>query len=83
MKNSILSISLLALLASLSTGANASDCEKATEAKETTVDKATAQKKYSHVEEKTGIPQKEPEVTDSKTNAAPGRGKRYHSRDGK
>lgn len=50
------------------------------------VEKATPRKKmrpHSHVEEKTGIPQKAPEATADKPNAAKDKTKHFHPRDGK
>jgi len=40
-------------------------------------------KPHSHVEEKTGVPQKEPEAKADKPNAAQDKTKHYHPRDGK
>jgi len=50
------------------------------------VEKAAPQKKmrlHSHVEEKTGFPQKAPEAMPNKPNAAKDRTKHFHPRDGK
>lgn len=77
---SILSISVLATVAVLSFSAQAaSDTDKATEAKPTEM----KMKPHSHVEEKTGVPQKTPEATSDKAKAAKDKSKHFHPRDGK
>jgi hypothetical protein len=50
------------------------------------IEKATPQTKvrpHSHVEEKTGFPQKAPEAMPEKPNAATDKTKHFHPRDGK
>lgn len=44
---------------------------------------ATKMKPHSHVEEKTGVPQKAPELGTAKPNPAKDMSKHYHPRDGK
>lgn len=85
---SILSTSLFATMAVLSIGAQAaSDMEKATEVKAPTENMKTVnpapQKRHSHSEEKTGVPQSMPDATTAKPNAAMDMNKHYHPRDGK
>ena len=53
-----------------------------TMAKKTTEAK-TKVKRHSHMEERTGIPQKMPEAMPNKSNAANDRTKHFHPRDGK
>lgn len=77
-----LAASLFALMAALSLNASAA-ADTPADAK---VEKVAAQKKmrpHSHVEEKTGIPQKAPEAMPDKPNAANDRTKHFHPRDGK
>lgn len=77
---SILSMSLFAAVAAFSFGAQAaSDTDKAAEAKATEM----KMKPHSHVEEKTGVPQKAPEATSDKANAGKDKSKHLHPRDGK
>ncbi len=74
--------SLFAMLAALALNANAA-VDTPADAK---VEKAAPQKKmrpHSHVEEKTGIPQKAPEAKPDKPNAAKDKTKHFHPRDGK
>jgi len=77
-----LAASLFALMAALSLNAGAASDTPA----EAKVEKAAPQKKtrpHSHVEEKTGIPQKAPEAAPDKPNAAKDKTKHFHPRDGK
>lgn len=77
---SILSTSLLAAIAAFSIGAQAaSDTDKAAEGKAAQM----KMKPHSHVEEKTGVPQKAPAATPDKPNAAKDTSKHYHPRDNK
>ena len=74
--------SVFAIMAALSLNASAA-ADTPADAK---VEKAALQKKmrpHSHVEEKTGIPQKAPEASPDKPNAAKDRTKHFHPRDGK
>lgn len=77
-----LAASLFALMAALSLNAGAA-ADTPADAK---VEKVAPKKKvrpHSHVEEKTGFPQKAAEATPDKPNAAKDRTKHYHPRDGK
>lgn len=77
-----LAASLFALMAALSLNAGAA-ADVPADAK---VEKVAPKKKmrpHSHVEEKTGFPQKAPEATPDKPNAAQDKTKHYHPRDGK
>jgi hypothetical protein len=77
-----LAASLFALMAALSLNASAA-ADTPADAK---TEKAASQKKmrpHSHVEEKTGIPQKVPVAMPDKPNAAKDRTKHFHPRDGK
>ena len=78
----VLAASLFAIMAALALNASAAT-DTAADAK---VDKAAPQKKmrpHSHVEDKTGIPQKAPEAMPDKPNAAKDKTKHFHPRDGK
>lgn len=83
---SILLTGLFAATAALSFGAQAAS-DMAPEAKSpavsTQADKATPQKKHSHVEEKTGMQQKMPETMSEKPSPAKDMTKHSHPRDGK
>lgn len=87
--NSFLSISLFAAIAFFSFSAQAaSDTAKMAEAQasaDTKVEQTSTKKMkpHSHVEEKTGIPQKAPESTANRPNPAKDMSKHYHPRDGK
>ena len=73
---------LLAIMVALSLNASAA-ADTPAEAK---VEKAAPQEKmkpHSHMEEKTGIPQKAPEAMADKPNAAKDKTKHFHPRDGK
>lgn len=77
-----LAASLFTIMAAVSLNAGAA-ADTSTDAK---VEKAAPQKKmqpHSHVQEKTGIPQKAPERMSDKPNAAKDRTKHFHPRDGK
>lgn len=85
---SILSTSLFAAMAVLSISAQAaSDTDKAAEVKAPAENvkpvKPASQKRHSHLEEKTGVPQSMPEATSDKPNAAKDMSKHYHPQDGK
>ena len=90
---SILLTSLFATVAAFSIGAQAASdmamdaMDKATETKAPAptaqAAKATPMKRHSHSEEKTGVPQKMPETTADKPNAATDMTKHYHPRDAK
>ena len=79
---STLSAILLAT-AALSLGVQAADADKAAPAAEMKMEQgAKAVKPHSHVEEKTGVPQKAPAAVDpDKKNAAQDKDKHYHPRD--
>jgi len=77
---------LFATVAALSLGAQAADADKAPPAAEMKMEQgakgAKAVKPHSHVEEKTGVPQKAPAAVDpDKKNAAQDKSKHYHPRD--
>ncbi len=77
-----LAISLFAVMAALSLGASAA-ADTPADAK---AEKAAPQKKmkpHSHMEEKTGVPQKAPVAMADKPNAAKDKTKHFHPRDGK
>ena len=77
-----LAASLFAIMAALSLNAGAA-ADTTADAK---TEKAAHQKKmrpHSHMEEKTGIPQKANEATPDKPNAAKDKTKHFHPRDGK
>lgn len=76
---------LLAAFATFSIGAIAAD-NPVDAAKEMKAEPAKAKmkiKRHSHMEEKTGIPQKTPEAMPDKPNAANDKTKHFHPRDGK
>ena len=82
----ILPAALFAATAFLSLGAQAaSDADKAAEAKApvATTPAVKRMKAHSHVEVKTGVPQKEPEAKADKPNAAKDQSKHFHPRDAK
>ncbi len=77
-----LAASLFAIVAALSLNAGAASDTPA----DAKVEKVAPQKKmrpHSHVEEKTGIPQKAPVAMADKPNAAKDKTKHFHPRDGK
>jgi hypothetical protein len=87
-----LAASLFAIMAALSLNASAASdtavgASTASDAPaDAKVEKAAPPKKmrpHSHVEEKTGIPQKAPEAMPDRPNAANDRTKHFHPRDGK
>ncbi len=84
-----LAASLFAIMAGLSLNAGAAADTPAGEKTEKAaprMEKAVHQKEmrpHSHVEEKTGIPQKASEVMPDKPNAAKDKTKHFHPRDGK
>ena len=85
---SILSTSLFTAMAVLSISAQAaSDTDKAAEVKAPTQNvktvTAASQKRHSHVQEKTGVPQSMPETSPDKSSVAMDMSKHYHPRDGK
>lgn len=82
---------LLAAFATFSIGAIAAD-NPSDVAKDIKAEPAMAKKpaeakmkvkRHSHMEEKTGIPQKMPEAMANKSNAANDKTKHFHPRDGK
>lgn len=77
-----LAISLFAITAALSLGASAASDTPA----DAKAEKAAPQKKmkpHSHMEEKTGVPQKAPVAMADKPSAAKDKTKHFHPRDGK
>lgn len=77
---------LLFATAALSSGAQAADADKVPPAAEMKMEQgakpAKAVKPHSHVEEKSGVPQKAPAAVDpDKKNAAQDKSKHYHPRD--
>ena len=77
-----LSAVLFVTVATLSFGTYAADTDKATPAAETKADQGV--KPHSHVEEKTGVPQKAPAaVAPEKKHAAKDKTKHFHPRDAK
>ncbi len=82
----ILPAALFAAAAFLSLGAQAAaDTDKAAEAKAPVAGTPAVKKMkpHSHVEVKTGVPQKDPEARADKPNAARDQSKHYHPRDAK
>lgn len=82
---SFLATSLLAITAALSTGVQAADTNTAAA---TQTPAAGAQgdktmKPHSHMEEKSGVPQKAPEAKDKKSDPTKDRNRHLHPRDGK
>lgn len=74
------------LLAALSMGAQAaSGADRGAEAKAPAagVEAGKKVKPHSHMEEKTGMPQKSPEAKSEKVRADKDKSKHYHPRDGK
>lgn len=81
---SILATSLFAATAVLSAGAYAAtDTGKGGDVAAPATDIQTDKKvkPHSHVEEKTGVPQKAPEAVPARKNAAKDKSKHYHPRD--
>ena len=84
----ILAASLLAAMTTVSISANAaSDMDKTAEMKGATsaaqTEKTSASDRHSHMQEKTGVPQKMPEAMPVARNAANDTSKHFHPRDGK
>ena len=78
----ILAASVFAIIAALSLNAGAASDTPADATAKT--EKAVPMKnRHSHVQDKTGIPQKAPEAMADKSNAAKDRTKHFHPRDGK
>lgn len=74
---------ILFATAALSLGAQAADADKTPPAAEMKMEQgAKAGKPHSHVEEKTGVPQKAPAAVEpGKKNPAQDKSKHYHPRD--
>lgn len=74
---------ILFATAALSLGAQAADADKVPPAADMKMEQgAKVVKPHSHVEEKTGVPQKAPAAVDpDKKNAAKDKSKHYHPRD--
>lgn len=88
MKPRSILLSLFAGISALSLNAYAApDMEMAAAMKEPAssmqADQAATRKMHSHVEEKTGVPQKVTAAVAGKTKATPDPNKHYHPRDGK
>lgn len=85
--NATLAASLFALVATIPFNASAATDNPAdTQADKATTSKTATQKKakpHSHVEEKTGVPQKSPEALPDKPKADKDKTRHYHPRDGK
>ncbi len=84
----ILAASLIATMTAVSISANAaSDMDKAAEMKAAPptaqTEKASATQRHSHMQEKTGVPQKAPEAAAARRNAWKDTSKHFHPRDGK
>ena len=84
---SILLTSLLAGTVTLSAGAHAAaDMDPAAMTETTSgqsADRAATTKRHSHMQEKTGVPQKMPAAQAEKPKATPAKDKHFHPRDGK
>lgn len=85
--HSLITASLLAFIAPVSLNALAASDKPADTNPDTSVAApTTSQKKvkpHSHVEEKTGVPQKTPDVTSDTPKADKDKTRHYHPRDGK
>ena len=84
----ISSASLLVAMTTASISANASpDTDKAAEIKAATtaaqIEKAPIAERHSHMQERTGAPQKAPESVAARPNAAKDTSRHFHPRDGK
>lgn len=85
----IFSASLFAAVTLLSPGVGAASdtsVEAKVPAADAKTEKVAAKKKvkqHSHMEEKTGVPQKAPEADPDKSSAATDKTKHFHPRDGK
>lgn len=83
---SILASSLLAITATLSAGVQAASDTNTPAASQTPpagVQGDKAMKQHSHMEEKTGVPQKAPEAKDKKPDPTKDKNRHLHPRDGK
>lgn len=82
----ILATSLLAITAALSAGAQAASDTSTPAVAQTPATGAQgdkAVKPHSHMEEKTGVPQKAPEAKDKKPDPTKDKNRHLHPRDGK
>jgi hypothetical protein len=82
----ILATSLLAITATLSAGVQAASDTNTAAAAQTPATGAQGDKAVkppSHMEEKTGVPQKAPEAKDKKPDPTKDRNRHLHPRDGK
>jgi hypothetical protein len=83
---SILATSLLAVTAALSAGVQAAsdtNTPVATQTPATGAQGDKAMKPHSHMEEKSGVPQKAPEAKDKKSDPSKDKNRHLHPRDGK
>ena len=83
---SILATSLLAMIAALSAGVQAASDTNTPAAAQTPATGAQgdkAMKPHSHMEEKSGVPQKAPEAKDKKSDPSKDKNRHLHPRDGK
>ena len=83
---SILATSLLAITAALSAGVQAASDTNTPAAAQTPATGAQgdkAMKPHSHMEEKSGVPQKAPEAKDKKSDPSKDKNRHLHPRDGK
>lgn len=83
---SILATSLLAVTAALSAGVQAASDTNTPAAAQTPSTGAQgdkAMKPHSHMEEKSGVPQKAPEAKDKKSDPSKDKNRHLHPRDGK
>jgi hypothetical protein len=69
------------LFAAVSAGAYAADADKAAPAADNKAEQPAKAKPHSHVEEKTGVPQKAPAPAEKKLKADKDKSKHYHPRD--
>ena len=82
----ILATSLLAITAALSAGVQAASDTNTPAAAQTPSTGAQgdkAMKPHSHMEEKSGVPQKAPEAKDKKSDPSKDKNRHLHPRDGK
>ena len=82
---SILATSLMAITVALSAGVQAADTNTpaAAQTPATGAQGDKAMKPHSHMEEKSGVPQKAPEAKDKKPNPTKDKNRHLHPRDGK
>lgn len=83
---SILATSLLAITAALSAGVQAAsdtNTPAATQTSATGAQGDKAMKPHSHMEEKTGVPQKAPDAKAKKSDPTKDKNRHLHPRDGK